>query len=76
MNAMSWHKLETGAPELAAFGAERFVSTRVAYLATVRGVSAPRVYPVMPINVEARLYVGSRRKRHVLHRRSATFSSS
>ncbi len=46
---MSWTTLETADPELAAFGAERFTSTGVAYLATVRGDGAPRVYPVTPI---------------------------
>src|SRR5690349_6029662 len=54
---MSWSKLETADPELAAFGAERLVSTDVAYLATVRGDGAPRVYPVTPIIGEGRLFL-------------------
>jgi hypothetical protein len=49
MNTMSWNTLETADPELAAFGAERLASSGVAYLATVRGDGAPRVYPVTPI---------------------------
>ena len=54
---MSWSKLETADPELAAFGAERFVSSGVAYLATVREDGAPRVYPVTPIIGEGRLFL-------------------
>ncbi len=54
---MSWTTLETADPELAAFGAERFASTGVAYLATVRGDGAPRVYPVTPIIGEGRLFL-------------------
>ena len=54
---MSWNKLETADPELAAFGAERFVSTGVTYLATVRGDGAPRVYPVTPIIGEGHLFL-------------------
>ena len=54
---MSWNNLETADPELAAFGAERFVSPGVAYLATVRGDGAPRVYPVTPIIGEGCLFL-------------------
>ena len=54
---MSWNTLETADPELAAFGAARFASSGVAYLATVRGDGAPRVYPVTPIIVEGRLFL-------------------
>lgn len=54
---MSWNKLEIADPELAAFGAERFVSTSVAYLATVRSDGAPRVYPVTPIIGEGCLFL-------------------
>ena len=54
---MSWTTLETADPDLAAFGAERFASTGVAYLATVRGDGAPRVYPVTPIIGEGRLFL-------------------
>lgn len=57
MNTMSWNKLETADPELAAFGTERFVSSDVAYLATVRDNGAPRVHPVTPIIGEGRLFL-------------------
>lgn len=54
---MSWNKLEIADLELAAFGAERLVSSGVAYLATVRSDGAPRVYPVTPIIGEGRLFL-------------------
>jgi hypothetical protein len=54
---MSWNKLEIADPELAAFGAKRFTSSGVAYLATVRADGAPRVYPVTPIIGEGRLFL-------------------
>ena len=54
---MSWNTLETADPELAAFGAERFGTSGVAYLATVRGDGAPRVYPVTPIIGAGRLFL-------------------
>jgi len=37
------------APELAAFGEERFRAVRLAYLATVRADGSPRVHPFTPI---------------------------
>jgi len=54
---MSWNSLQRADPALAAFGAERFARTGVAYLATVRGDGAPRVYPVTPIIGEGRLFL-------------------
>ncbi len=54
---MSWNTLENAEPELAAFGIERFTSSGVAYLATVRSDGAPRVYPVTPIIGEGRLFL-------------------
>lgn len=45
---MSWKNLEDAAPELAAFGLNRF-KVGVAYLATVRQDGSPRVHPVTPI---------------------------
>src|SRR5687768_3970797 len=57
VNTMSWNNLETADPELAAFGAQRFASTGVAYLATVRADGAPRVYPVTPILGDGRLFL-------------------
>ncbi|MBV9792045.1 MAG: pyridoxamine 5'-phosphate oxidase family protein [Chloroflexi bacterium] len=54
---MSWNKLETADPELAAFGVERLVSSGVAYLATIRPDGAPRVHPVTPIVGQGRLFL-------------------
>lgn len=44
----SWHEFATQAPELAAFGAQRF-QNGVAYLGTLRADGGPRVHPVTPI---------------------------
>jgi hypothetical protein len=44
----TWTEFAQQAPELAAFGAQRFASG-VAYLATVAASGAPRVHPVTPI---------------------------
>ncbi len=54
---MSWNTLETANPDLAAFGAARFASSGVAYLATIRGDGAPRIYPVTPIIGDGRLFL-------------------
>lgn len=54
---MSWNNLESADPALAAFGADRLVSTGVAYLATIRNDGAPRVYPVTPIIGAGRLFL-------------------
>ena len=43
----TWAEFAAAAPELAAFGAQRFASG-VAYLATVTTDGAPRVHPVTP----------------------------
>jgi len=45
---LSWAAFARLAPELAAFGRERF-SSGVAYLGTVRPDGSPRVHPVTPI---------------------------
>ncbi|MFN2136557.1 MAG: pyridoxamine 5'-phosphate oxidase family protein [Candidatus Promineifilaceae bacterium] len=44
----SWAEFSRQAPELAAFGADRFGSG-VAYLGTIRQDGGPRVHPVTPI---------------------------
>ncbi len=44
----SWAEFAKQAPELAAFGQERF-QNGVAYLGTVRADGGPRVHPVTPI---------------------------
>ncbi len=54
---MSWQDLERGAPELAAFGVERFRRFDVAYLATIRADGSPRVHPVTPIVGPGRLFL-------------------
>ena len=51
----SWGEFAKADPELAAFGAERFQSTEVAYLATVRRDGSPRVHPCTPIIGQQRL---------------------
>ncbi|MEW6401835.1 MAG: pyridoxamine 5'-phosphate oxidase family protein [Chloroflexota bacterium] len=53
---MSWGKLETQAPEIAAFGKAR-LHNEVAYLATVRKDGSPRVHPFTPIIGEGHFFV-------------------
>jgi len=50
----SWQNFVLVAPELAAFGAQRF-KTVPSYLATVRADGLPRVHPVTPIIAEEHL---------------------
>ncbi|MBI1885392.1 MAG: pyridoxamine 5'-phosphate oxidase family protein [Chloroflexi bacterium] len=45
----TWEEFAREQPELAAFGAVRFETAQVAYLATVRPDGAPRVHPVTPV---------------------------
>lgn len=52
----SWQDLESEAPGLAAFGAERLRGSPT-YLATVRADGRPRVHPVTPIIAAGRLFV-------------------
>ncbi|MCE7947425.1 MAG: pyridoxamine 5'-phosphate oxidase [Chloroflexi bacterium CFX4] len=52
----NWSQFEQVNPALAAFGRER-LSSRVAYLATVRADGSPRVHPVTPIIGGGRLYL-------------------
>ena len=52
----TWGEFAAAAPELAAFGTERF-GTRVAFLATVRPDGSPRIHPVTPIIGEGRLFL-------------------
>ena len=52
----SWYDFETADRDLATFGARR-LNGRVAYLATLREDSAPRVHPVTPIIGEGRLFL-------------------
>lgn len=48
MSWVRWADFAASAPELAAFGAQRF-SSGVAYLGTVSAEGMPRVHPVTPI---------------------------
>ena len=54
---MSWKKFKKGAPELAAYGIERFSTNNVSYLATVRKDNSPRVHPVTPFISEQNLFL-------------------
>lgn len=53
---MTWQVLETGDPELAAFGRARFTAGP-AYLATIRADGGPRLHPVTPIIGQGRLFL-------------------
>ncbi len=53
----TWGEFAEASPELAAFGAGRFESTHVAYLATERKDGWPRVHPVSPIIGQGHLYL-------------------
>jgi hypothetical protein len=52
----TWQQFADAAPELAAFGTQRF-TTGVAYLATMKSDGAPRVHPVTPIIGQGRLFL-------------------
>src|SRR2546427_7238866 len=52
----TWGEFAAAAPELAAFGEERFRAAEVAYLATVRADGSPRVHPFTPILCDGRLF--------------------
>ena len=53
----TWGEFAEAAPELAAFGEERFREAEVAYVATVRADGSPRVHPVTPVLCDGRLYL-------------------
>ena len=52
----TWADFAAAAPDLAAFGAQRFAGG-VAYLATVTADGAPRVHPITPIVGAGRLFL-------------------
>jgi general stress protein 26 len=52
---MSWKALEDGNKELAEYGAKRFASNHVGYLATIRKDGSPRVHPMTPFVGEGHL---------------------
>lgn len=53
---MSWQKLETTEPDLAAFG-KKYLHDQVAYLATIRKDGSPRLHPVRPVIGDGRLFI-------------------
>ena len=56
---MSWHDLETWAPEIARLGEERLDQARVALLATLRRDGSPRISPVEPYLSQGHLLFGA-----------------
>ena len=56
---MSWHDLETAAPEIARLGRERLDQARVALLATLRKDGSPRISPIEPYLTQGHLLFGA-----------------
>jgi len=55
---VNWREFAEAAPELARFGEERFKSTGLALVGTVRRDGLPRISPVEPLIVDGQLYLG------------------
>lgn len=55
---MNWSEFAEVAPDLARFGEERFKSTGLALVGTVRKDGLPRISPVEPLIVDGKLYLG------------------
>src|SRR3990170_2289276 len=55
---MNWAEFAGAAPELARWGEERFKSTGLALVGTIRKDGAPRISPVEPLIVDGQLYLG------------------
>jgi hypothetical protein len=55
---MNWSEFAEAAPELSRFGEERFKSTGLALVGTVRKDGLPRISPVEPLIVDGQLYLG------------------
>ncbi len=55
---MNWSAFAEAAPELARFGEERFKSTGLALVGTIRKDGLPRISPVEPLIVDGQLYLG------------------
>ena len=53
----TWVEFAGVAPELAAFGEQRFREAEVAYVATVRADGSPRVHPATPALCDGRLFL-------------------
>ena len=55
---MNWAEFAEAASELARWGEERFKSTGLALVGTIRKDGAPRISPVEPLIVDGQLYLG------------------
>ena len=55
---MTWGKFKSHSPELAALGEERFESTGLVLLGTLRKDGWPRISPVEPLIADGHLYLG------------------
>ncbi|MDP2673783.1 MAG: pyridoxamine 5'-phosphate oxidase family protein [Dehalococcoidia bacterium] len=55
---MNWAEFAEAASELAQWGEERFKSTGLALVGTVRKDGLPRISPVEPLIVDGQLYLG------------------
>jgi Pyridoxamine 5'-phosphate oxidase len=56
---MTWHDLQTAAPEVARLGKERLDQARVAMLGTLRKDGSPRISPVEPYISQGQLIFGA-----------------
>ena len=55
---MNWSEFKEAAPELAELGEERFESSGVVLVGTIRKNGWPRISPVEPLIFDGRLYLG------------------
>jgi len=55
---LNWAEFAEAAPELARWGEERFKSTGLALVGTIRKDGLPRISPVEPLIVDGQLYLG------------------
>ena len=55
---MNWSEFKLEAPDLAALGEERFESTGLVLVGTIRKDGWPRISPVEPLLFEGRLCLG------------------
>ena len=68
---VTWAEFADAQPEMAALGLKQLQKFGLAYLATTRKDSMPRVNPVCPVIAEGRLFIATRRDspklQHLLH---------
>ena len=55
---MNWSSFSSAAPELAAFGRERFEAAGLALVGTLRKDGSPRISPLEPLIHDGELYLG------------------